>query len=148
MKPIVLRNDLSRAAAKREIDAAPENYEATVLAPSKTRDQENAYHAIFDEVARQCTHLNQRFDREGWKRLLVDQFRTEALALPDLDQLIRDDLTGCVKMVPSLDGSSIVAIGLQTRKFKRKTAALLLEWLNAWCAQKDVRLAAPERMAA
>lgn len=148
MKPIVLRNELSRAAAKRAIDAAPENHEVSIVAPSKTRDQENAYHAIFEDVARQCTHLNEHFDREGWKRLLVDLFRTEMLEYPDCDQAIREDLCGAVRMVPSLDGRSIVTIGLQTRKFRRKTAAALLEWLNAWAADRGVRISAPKGMAA
>lgn len=143
-----LSNDLARKAAHRDIDAAPDGYEASVVAPSKTRDQEAAYHAIFGDVAKQCTHLNQRFDLEGWKRLLVDQFRTEMMADPTCDPAIREDLAGAVKMVPSLDGCSIVSIGLQTRRFRRKTAAALLDWLNAWAGENNVRLSAPEGAAA
>ena len=42
---------------------------------SKSRDQEEKYHAIFGEAAKHCRHLNREFDAEGWKRLLLDAFR-------------------------------------------------------------------------
>ena len=142
----ILDNPHARAAAHRDIDAAPDGYEANIVAPNKTRAQEEAYHAIFGEVAKQCQHLNQCFDLEGWKRLLVDQFRSDMLADPECHPDIRENLEGSVKMVPSLDGRSIVSIGLQTRKFRRRTAAAFLDWLNAWCVEHDAKLSAPARM--
>jgi hypothetical protein len=142
---IKLENDLRRQAAHRAIDISPDGHEVEIKAASKTRAQERAYHAIFRDVAQQCKHLNQCFDLEGWKRLLVDQFRTEMLALLDCDEDIRADLEGAVKMVPSLDGRSIVSIGLQTRRFRKKTASALMEWLHSWVAQNGVRLSTIER---
>jgi len=138
----VLSNRQAREFVCREVMAAPDGHEVSIVAPSKTREQEAYYHSIFNEVAKQCQHLNQQFDSEGWKRLLVDQFRTEMLADPQCDDKIREDLAGAVKMVPSLDGRSIVSIGLQTRKFRRRTAAAFLDWLNAWTVEHDVRLKA------
>jgi len=145
---IALSNDLRRQAAHRAIDAAKDGDEVSISAPSKTRDQEAAYHSTFSEVAAQCSHLNRQFSSEGWKRLLVDQFCREMLEMPDLDPDIRDNLKSPVEMVPSLDGRAIVAIGIQTRKFKRKTATAFLEWLNAFCAENGVKRHAPERYAA
>lgn len=126
----------ARERAKSAVDCAPEGYVVRVEPPSKSRDQEAMYHAIFGEAAKKCRHLNREFDLEGWKRLMVDQFRTDMLAMPDCDSDIREDLAGAVQMVPSLDGRSIVSIGLQTRKFKKKTASALIEWLNAFMAEQ------------
>ena len=127
----------ARDNAKKAIDAAPEGHAVTIQEPSKSRDQEAMYHAIFGEAAKKCRHLNRAFDLEGWKRLMVDQFRTDMLALPDCPQAIREDLLGSVQMVPSLDGHSIVSIGLQTRKFKKETASALIEWLHSFMAEKE-----------
>lgn len=134
-----LVHDEARSRAKAAIESAPDGQIVTIDDPTKTRDQEAMYHAIFGEAAKHCKHLNRTFDSEGWKRLLVDQFRTDMLAMPDCDKEVRDDLLTSVQMVPSLDGHSIVSIGLQTRKFKKKTASLLIEWLNAFMAQNVSR---------
>lgn len=139
MKQIfIMAHQQARDNAKKAIDAAPDGFAVTIQEPSKTRDQEAMYHAIFGEAAKKCTHLNRQFDLEGWKRLMVDQFRTDMLAHPDCSQVIREDLAGAVQMVPSLDGRSIVSIGLQTRKFKKETASALIEWLNAFMAENEV----------
>lgn len=131
-----LVHDEARARAHAAIDSAPDGQIVTIDDPTKTREQEAMYHAIFGEAAKSCTHLNRRFDSEGWKRLLVDQFRTDVLKMPDFDKDVRNDLMNAVQMVPSLDGCSIVPLGLQTRKFKKKTASAFIEWLNAFMAEK------------
>lgn len=142
----IILSPKSRPAAHRAIDSAPDGYEQSIVAPSKTREQEEAYHAIFGEVAKQCKHLNECLDAETWKRLLLDQFRRDMLAMPDVDPVIRDNLAHAVKMRPSLDGSAIVAVGLQSRNFRRKTAYAFLEWLNAFASMNDVKLSVPSRM--
>ena len=107
--------------------------------PSKTREQEAMYHAIFGEIAKQCSHLNRAFDREGWKRLLLDQFQRDMLNDPTCDEDVRNDLKAAVMMVPSLDGCSIVSIGLQSRKFKKKTASAFIDWLDTWRGQGEFK---------
>ena len=129
----------SREMAKLAIDNSPDGCLIEIdKEPKKSKLQEEKYHACFDDIAKQCTHLNQCFDREGWKRLLLDQFRSDMLKDPTCDEDIRENLQHAVMMVPSLDGCSIVSIGLQSRKFKKKTASAFIEWLNAFAAQNDV----------
>lgn len=130
----------SRELAKRAIDDAPDGALVSIdLEPLKSKLQEEKYHAAFNDIAKQCKHLNQCFDQEGWKRLLLDQFRTDMLNDPMCDEDIRRNLQHAVQMVPSLDGCSIVSIGLQSRRFKKKTASAFIEWLNAFGMENGVR---------
>jgi len=93
---------------------------------SKSREQEEKYHAMIGEVAKQAQHLGAKWDAEDWKRLLVDQF------IKDMNGL------GASKIIPSLDGEGIIQLGFQTRKFTKEQASEFVEWLYAWGAENGV----------
>ena len=95
---------------------------------SKSREQEEKYHAIIGDIAKQAQHLGAKWDTEDWKRLLVDQF------IKDMNGL------GGSKIIPNLDGSGIVQLGFQTRKFTKEQASLFVEFLQAWAADNGVTL--------
>jgi len=110
----------------------------------KTRDQEERYHAMLNDVARQCIHLNERFDADSWKRLCVDMFRKDSMSDPRLAEYWKRK---GFRLVPSLDGSGLVVLGEQTRKFPKYVASAFIEWLYAYGAQNDVSWSDPERLA-
>jgi hypothetical protein len=91
----------------------------------KSRDQEEKYHAMIGEIAKQAQHLGSKWDAESWKRLLVDQFCRE-----------NDIKTGVI--IPNLSGDGIVQLGFQTRKFTKEQASEFVEWLHAWGAEHGV----------
>ena len=92
---------------------------------NKSREQEEKYHAMIGEVAKQAQHLGAKWDAESWKRLLVDQFCRD-----------NDIKTGVV--IPNLSGDGIVQLGFQTRKFTKEQASEFVEWLHAWGAENGV----------
>jgi hypothetical protein len=94
---------------------------------SKSREQEEKYHAMINNIAKQAQHLGAKWSSEDWKRLLVDQFLRET-----------DDIQS--KIVPNLDGSGIVQLGLQTRKFTKDQASEFVEWLYSWSANNGINL--------
>ena len=94
---------------------------------SKTREQEEKYHAMIGDIAKQAKHLGAKWSSEDWKRLLVDQFLRET-----------ENIQG--KIVPNLDGTGIVQLGLQTRKFTKEQASEFVEWLYAWSAENGIDL--------
>ena len=94
---------------------------------SKTREQEEKYHAMIGNIAKQAQHLGAKWSSEDWKRLLVDQFLRET-----------ENIQG--KIVPNLDGTGIVQLGLQTRKFTKEQASKFVEWLYAWSAENGIDL--------
>ena len=98
-----------------------------IKAESKTRDQEEMYHAMIGKIAKQAQHQGARWDAESWKRFLVDQWAA------DSDRKIG-------RVVASLDGERVVQLGLQTRKFTKEDGSEFIEWLFSWAAQNGVDL--------
>ncbi len=94
---------------------------------SKTREQEEKYHAMINDIAKQAKHLGAKWSADDWKRLLVDQF-------------MRDTRDSGGKVIPNLDGTGIVQLGFQTRKFTKEQASEFVEWLYAWSAEKEINL--------
>jgi len=96
-----------------------------IKAESKSRDQETKYHAMLSEIAVQAQHMGAKWDAESWKRFLVYEF-CKQLGLPQ------------GQIVPSLDGSGIVQLGLQTRDFSKERAAEFITFLEAWGANNGI----------
>ena len=96
-----------------------------IKAESKSRDQEEKYHAMIGEIATQAQHLGAKWSTEDWKRLLVDLFAKET------------GLQGG-KIIPSLDGQGIVQLGLQTRNFTKEQAMEFITFLEAWGASNGI----------
>jgi hypothetical protein len=72
-------------------------------------------------------------DRETWKRLLVDSFARVKAAEGDPVQ-------GVGSIIPNLDGTGFVQLGVQTRKFSKRHASEFIEFLLAWTTEKGVAL--------
>ena len=94
---------------------------------SKTREQEEKYHAMIGDIAKQAQHMGAKWSAEDWKRLLVDQYLREV-----------ENIQG--KVVPNLDGSGIVQLGFQTRNFTKDMASEFVEWLYSWAANNGIDL--------
>ena len=94
---------------------------------SKTREQEEKYHAMIGEIAKQAQHMGAKWSSEDWKRLLVDQFMRDC-----------GDSGGMV--IPNLDSTGIVQLGFQTRNFTKEHASEFVEWLYSWSANNGIYL--------
>ena len=94
---------------------------------SKSREQEEKYHAIIGDIAKQAQHMGSKWSAEDWKRLLVDKFMREHC---------HSDST----VIPNLDATGIVQLGLQTRHFTKEQASEFVEFLQAWSAENGVTL--------
>lgn len=96
-----------------------------IKAESKSRDQEEKYHAMLGEIAAQAQHLGAKWSAEDWKRLLVDLYAKET------------GLQGG-KIILSLDGQGIVQLGLQTRNFTKEQAMEFITFLETWGASNGI----------
>jgi len=96
--------------------------------PTRSTDQNAMFHAICGDIAAaRPTWAGHPIDAEGWKRLLVDAWaRTEG------------GVQG--RIVPSLDGASVVNLGIQTRRLKVGEMADLITYAQAWAVDNDVPL--------
>lgn len=101
---------------------------------TRSLDQNAMFHAVCGDIARQRQWAGRWLDTEAWKRLLVDAWaRAEGKA------------QGTV--VPSLDGESIVNLGIQTRRMTVGEMADLITFAQAWAVEHDVTLNEPRRVA-
>ena len=96
-----------------------------IKAVNKSREQEEKYHAMIGDISKQASHLGSKWDAESWKRFLLWQFA-------------KDTNTNQGQIVPSLDGTGIVQLGLQSRHFTKEQASEFVEWLNAWGANNGI----------
>lgn len=95
--------------------------------PTRSLDQNAMFHAICNDIAKQRQWAGMWLDCEGWKRLLVDAWaRTEG------------GVQG--RIVPSLDGQSVVNLGIQTRRMKVGEMADLITFAQAWAVENGVVL--------
>jgi hypothetical protein len=99
------------------------------LRPRRSIEQNDKFHAICSDFARDLKWAGKTIDKEGWKRLLIDAWARE---------------TGRAQasMVPSLDGSSVVNLGIQSHKLSVGEMSELIEWAIVYAVDKGVRLGA------
>lgn len=105
------------------------------LLPKRSVEQNALFHAICGDIAKQRMWAGKYRDTEAWKRLLVDAWARH-------EQKVQAEI------VPSLDGQSVVNLGIQTRKMRVGDMADLITFAQAYCAEHDVREARDVRKAA
>ena len=120
-----------RQFAKQCIDQAPNDWMVTIQEKVKAREQEEKYHAQIGDIARQCEFMDMKFSKEDWKRMLIDAFARIKAAEGN-------PLKGWGRIVPSLDGSGFVQLGVQSRDFRKSEASEFIEHLYSYGAEKDV----------
>lgn len=128
----ILSHDMARRNAVAAVANAPAGHKVTVSEPSKSRDQEEKYHAAIGEIAKaNPEYMGMRMDAEDWKRLLVDiyvKYRRE------LGKPLRQD----GRIVPALDKQGFVQLGVQTRRFLKEEASGFIEFLDFYAATLEV----------
>jgi len=132
----VLSHSIARQRAIAACQSAPDGYIVSLSPASKSRAQEALYHCLFSDVARQLDFMGEKRDAETWKRLLVDAFVRVKSAEGDPVQ-------GTGSIIPNLDGSGFVQLGVQTRRFSKKHASEFIEYLYSFGADRNVQWSEP-----
>jgi len=134
MKKLVLTGDLARSAAKAAIDSAPLGWVMRLGEPVKKREQEEKYHAMIGDIAKQDTKRG--YDAEVWKRLLCAAYvrvaRENAAAEGKPDPFL-----GRGMILPNLEGDGFVQIGVATSDFTVRQAAEFIEHLYDFGAAQE-----------
>jgi hypothetical protein len=93
---------------------------------TRSGQQNKLLHKLCGQVAKERQWAGQWLDTEDWKRLFVDLYA----------KVIK---RSGGRVVPSLDYSGVVALGLQTRKFKIKEMNELIEFIYYWGAENGIK---------
>lgn len=122
---------------------APDGWICRFSEPTKRRIQEEKYHAMVGDIAKQCLYHGNKISENSWKRLLVEAFvhilREEAKSQKKPDPFPRDAV-----LLPSLDGMRIVQIEVLTRNFTVLQASQFIEYLGAFGAEQSVVWSEPK----
>jgi len=102
-------------------------FQVEIKYKQRSNEQNEKFHAIIGDIAKQAQHMGHKWDAESWKRLMVDKYLRE---------------TGFMNspIIPNLDGTGIIQLGFQTRKFSKEQASEFVEFLLAWCADNGIEL--------
>ena len=126
-----LFSNLARNNAAAFCKVAPHGLMVTFQEASKSRIQEEKYHAMITDISRQVRFNYQYYDAEDWKRLLIDAFVRVKLSL---GEPIKDS----GRVLPSLDGTGVVQLGVQSRRFKKSEANDFIEYLYSYGSENGV----------
>jgi hypothetical protein len=121
-----------RKMAVADVMNAPEGYVCRIELPSKSRLQEEKYHAMIGDIAKCIPFMGKLIHRDDMKRLLVDSF---AKVMRDAGTPLHHD----GRVVPSLDGERVVQLGIQTKDFRVREASEFVEYLYSFGREHGVK---------
>lgn len=142
-RTLLLREEANRERAIIILQRLPIDPERPVRVviddplPAKSRDQEQKYHAMIGDIARQFQHCGKYWSADDMKRLLIDQFKRDTINETGIRDLWAS--MGIVDMAPALDGSGVVVLGVQSRKFPLRLAVIFIEWLYAFGTELNIK---------
>jgi len=114
--------NMSRATAKVMIDRAPDGCVVSIKPATRSLEQNAKLWAMLGEVAAQVEWHGRKLDAESWKHLFTSSLKK-------------------MDVVPNLEGTGFVALGLSTSKMSNKELADLLTLIEAFGAAHGVEFA-------
>lgn len=91
----------------------------------RSAEQNKKLHACLNDIANQVEHAGMKWDVTVWKRLCTAAWLRERGA--------------SIQMIPAIDGKGIDVLYEPTSKLSMKKCAELIEWVQAFGAEHDVK---------
>ena len=126
---IVGTHPASRGNALEAVRMAPDGYSVTISEPTRSLDQNARLWACLHDISTQVVWHGRKLDSESWKHVFTS-------ALKKMD------------VVPNLDGTGFVALGLSTSRMSKREMADLMTLIDAFGDERGVVWSEPERIAA
>jgi hypothetical protein len=136
----LVHGEARRRAAAYIVGDAPEGWRVTVKPQAKKRAQEERYHAMVADIAKQTTYAGKQWDADDTKRILIDEFADEM-------RLAGTPLHHDGRLIPSENGRRVIQLGVQSSKFYVGEASQFIEFLFAYGAARDVKWSNESRKA-
>lgn len=115
----ILAHQTARQRATDAVRTAPDGYVVKISEPTRTSAQNALLWSRLDDIARQVEWHGKRLSSEDWKHIFSASIRK-------------------LQVVPNLDGTGFVALGLSTRKMGKRELADLLALIEAFGAERGV----------
>lgn len=108
---------------------AGHQFELNVRDARRTTEQNAALWAALSDVSQQVEWYGKRLTPEDWKHVFTASLRK-------------------LEVVPNIDGTGFVALGMSTSRMSKREFSELLELVHAFGAERGVTFHAPEMEAA
>lgn len=131
-KFVFVHDDARKNAADYAMYHCPVGWQCVFSEPKKRRIQEEKYHAMISDIARQTKYIGHTWSDLHMKRILIDEFADEM-------RLSGTPLSHDSQIVPSENGKRIIQLEIHSSDFKVKEAAQFIEFLYAWGANRNVK---------
>jgi hypothetical protein len=125
----VLSHDVARQRAIEAVKQAPAGFSVSVSEPKRSLEQNAKLWACLSDISQQVSWYGKRLTPEDWKHVFSSSLRR-------------------LEVVPNLDGTGFVALGLSTSRMSRRELGDLLELIAAFGAEHNVEWSEQERAAA
>lgn len=125
----VMSHDLARQRALEAVKSAPAGFSVTVAEPKRTSDQNAKLWCLLGDIAGQVEWYGKRLSTEDWKHVFSASLRK-------------------LTVVPNLDGTGFVALGLSTSRLSKREFSDLVDLIYAFGAERGVEWSEPEMEAA
>lgn len=121
----ILAHETARIRAVAAVANAPAGFHVQIKPPTRTLDQNARMWAMLADVARQVEWYGKRLDAEDWKHVFSASLRK-------------------LSVVPNLDGTGFVALGLSTSKMTKAELGDLMTLMEAFGAERGVVWSEPK----
>jgi sulfite reductase beta subunit-like hemoprotein len=118
-----------RNAAEFILNAAPDGFAVTVAEPTRTLEQNARMWALLTDISEQVEWYGKRLTPEDWKHVFTASLRK-------------------LTVVPNLDGTGFVALGLSTSRMSKRELGDLMTLIEAFGAERGVEWSEPAMEAA
>jgi hypothetical protein len=125
----ILAHAIARQRAIEAVRTAQEGYVVTISPPTRTSDQNARLWASLNDVSKQVVWHGRKLDSESWKHVFSSSLKK-------------------MDVVPNLEGTGFVALGLSTSRMTKTELSDLLTLVYAFGADHDVQWSEPMQVAA
>lgn len=124
-RTLILAHDVARQRAVEAVREAPAGYVVTIAEPKRNLEQNARMWAMLGDVAEQVEWYGKRLTAEDWKHVFTSSLRK-------------------LEVVPNLDGTGFVALGMSTSSMSVREMRDLIELMFAFGAERDVKWTDPK----
>ena len=115
----ILAHDVARRRAIQAVQNAPDGMVITIKEPTRNLEQNAAMWASLADVSAQVDWYGRMLTPEDWKNVFTASLRK-------------------LEVVPNLEGTGFVALGISTSRMGKREMSDLLELIAAFGAEKGV----------
>jgi len=118
-KQFILAHDLARKNAIAAIQEAPEGYFVDLRSPNRSLEQNSRLWALLADISKQVEWYGRKLSTEEWKHIFTSALRKQ-------------------DVVPNLDGTGFVVLGLSTSSMGKKEMSDLQTLIESFGAERNV----------